>query len=561
VNLAGFIARVAFFTAVLALGLSEAGRAGTMTLYSCHTPSGRSVAADGWAPYGNGTSDRCASGPDGTLKAEFTSDADKSTRGWQLAVAPDTTVERFTAQICGRVANQGPANEADIQEYAETGFSTLRAAMSSRPQIGCVGPRPYCCDPENLASGGGARVRLVRSRLYCSSQCVGAVSAEISGFRADIGDYEPPAASAVRGSLATSATQVADETLEFDASDRGVGVFRAVAEARINRAGEWHEIVSAPVDPGGRCTPVRETSYLYEFAAPQPCPTTVAAARLELGVGALPSGTHTLRVRLEDAAGNSKLLVEPRAFSVPSPPETVAPPGMGDAGSAVLPSPVPLAVRGVVIPGPSGRMSITGPRVRALRTSRSFRIAGRLLDAAGKPLSGAAVLIQSRGFFPKSQTGGGYWTSLGSTTTDRDGVFRARIPAGPSRSIKVTYGYGASATVAQADFTVPAAIELHADRTHVRNGSSGVFKGRVAGPIPSGGVFVALEVREPNRWVPVATTRRWVKTSSTGTFTLAYRFLRTFQPATYRFRVVADEDSAFQYRRGTSRAINFHVRP
>ena len=88
-----------------------------------------------------------------------------------------------------------------------------------------------------------------------------------------------------------------------------------------------------------------------------------------------------------------------------------------------------------------------------------------------------------------------------------------------------------------------------------------MFRGRVAGPIPSGGVFVALEVREPNRWVPVATTRRWVKTSNTGTFTLAYRFLRTFQPATYRFRVVADEDSAFQYRRGTSRTLNVHVRP
>jgi hypothetical protein len=208
-----------------------------------------------------------------------------------------------------------------------------------------------------------------------------------------------------------------------------------------------------------------------------------------------------------------------------------------------------------------GRVSITGPRIRALRSSRSFRIGGRLLDFSGRPISAAAVFLQSRGFFPKLQAAGGSWTSLGSVTTDKTGAFRARIPAGPSRSIKVTYGYGASATVAEADFTVPAAIDLRAQRTRVRNGNSGVFKGRVGGPIPSGGVFVALEVREPNRWVPVATTRRWVKTSNTGTFALAYRFLRTFRPATYRFRVVADEDSAFQYRRGTSRAVNVHVRP
>ena len=31
-------------------------------------------------------------------------------------------------------------------------------------------------------------------------------------------------------------------------------------------------------------------------------------------------------------------------------------------------------------------------------------IAGRLLDVGGKPISGAAVFLQSRGFFPKLQT-------------------------------------------------------------------------------------------------------------------------------------------------------------
>ena len=59
----------------------------------------------------------------------------------------------------------------------------------------------------------------------------------------------------------------------------------------------------------------------------------------------------------------------------------------------------------------------------------------------------------------------------------------------------------------------------------------------------------------------MATTRRLVRTSDSGTFKLAYRFLKTFRPATYRFRVVADEDSAFLYARGASRSINVHVRP
>ena len=108
---------------------------------------------------------------------------------------------------------------------------------------------------------------------------------------------------------------------------------------------------------------------------------------------------------------------------------------------------------------------------------------------------------------------------------------------------------------------VPAQVTVRPNRTRIRNGKSVVLSGRVAGPIPAGGVLVAMEVREPGRWIPVATTRRWVRTRASGTFTLSYRFLRTFRPATYRFRIVADEDSAFQYGRGASRAVNIHVRP
>jgi hypothetical protein len=561
VNRIGFRARVAFFAAVFVLGLSDASRAGIMTVYSCHAPSGRSVGTYGWEPAHSRSSDTCATGLDGALRVESTADPATSNFAWKLTVAPDTTLDTFTAQICGG-ADQVGVGGVTIAEYSDTQFiRTVRSAPSTRMQMGCIGPKPYCCDPENLASGGGDRVRLLQLSMYCWTPCVGTVRGAISGFRADISDYEPPAASAVRGSLATSAAQVTEETLEFDASDKGVGVFRAVAEARINRTGEWREIVTAPVESGGRCTPLRETDYLYEFTAPKPCPTTVTAARLTLGVGALPPGTHTLRVRLEDAAGNSNVLLESRTYSVPSLAETTPPLAAGDAQSALTAAPAPIAFAGTRAPQPFGQISISRPRAGGLRSSRSFTITGRMLDVAGRPLPQAVVFVQSRSYFPKLHAAGGSWTSFGSTTTDKDGTFHARIPAGPSRSIKVTYGYGASASDAQVDFTVPAAVDLRAERTRVRNGSSAVFRGRVASPIPSGGVFVALEVREPKRWVPVATTRRWVKTSGTGSFTLAYRFLRTFHPATYRFRVVADEDSAFQYRRGTSRTINVHVRP
>ena len=88
-----------------------------------------------------------------------------------------------------------------------------------------------------------------------------------------------------------------------------------------------------------------------------------------------------------------------------------------------------------------------------------------------------------------------------------------------------------------------------------------VFTGRVSAPVPTGGLPVSLEAREPGRWVPVATTRRRVRTNSKGAFALRYRFTRTFSPATYRFRVVSDEDSAYPYSRGASRSVTVRVRP
>ena len=108
---------------------------------------------------------------------------------------------------------------------------------------------------------------------------------------------------------------------------------------------------------------------------------------------------------------------------------------------------------------------------------------------------------------------------------------------------------------------VPARVTARPRRDRLRNGQSVVFTGRVAGPIPRGGVGVALEVREGKRWVSVPTTRRSARTSGKGRFRLSYRFRRTFQPTKYRFRVVADEDSAFQYTRGVSRTIAVNVRP
>jgi hypothetical protein len=272
-------------------------------------------------------------------------------------------------------------------------------------------------------------------------------------------------------------------------------------------------------------------------------------------------------VRIEDAAGNSTTVLPERIFTVPRPPDTAVP-ASASPGPSNAPTVQPIVVAPAstaAVATPLAQLTLTGPAVRRLPSAGAFRLVGRLLDLEGNPIPQAIVGIQTRPYFPKSGATTGTWTPLGSAMTDADGQFSAQIPAGASRSILVVYHPGtpgqAPSAVTETNAVVPARVVVRARRTRVRNGQSVILRGRVAGPIPRGGVRVALEVREPSRWIPVATTRRLVRTSKSGSFELAYRFRKTFRRATYRFRVVANEDSGFPYSRAASRPIDVHVRP
>src|SRR3954471_25016407 len=85
--------------------------AGTMTLYSCHTPSGRIVATTGWTVFANAaptqlrTADECAKGPKGQLIARIGgtgAEHGPELIGWTLRPAAGTTVSSFSAWVCGR---------------------------------------------------------------------------------------------------------------------------------------------------------------------------------------------------------------------------------------------------------------------------------------------------------------------------------------------------------------------------------------------------------------------------------------------------------------------------
>jgi hypothetical protein len=542
-----FTTQVLPLAVLLTLVLAAAAQAGTMRLYSCQTPSGRVVGTHGWSA----AASLCSSTPRGFL--QVTSPATYT----RFDAAADTSIGSFIIDVCGQ-----PSSE-EVHGIAAGPMANplvLRSAFGGRGEVlGCTG----------AFGGGGPDVTRIAPVIICWGSCS---SIRVYSLRADVVDAHTPKVANVTGSLIASATQTTTETVRFDATDLGVGVLRSTLEARIDRSGEWEPIVSARVQSTETCRPLGETDYLYEFDSPQPCPLSVKDAELVLKPGVLPVGSHDLRVNVEDAAGNKTPLVAAKVYTVPAPPVVKPPPVIDDPGDPGVAPGSNQAANGTPIIPPetptatgTAQLTIAGGSSRTVKGSGATSIQGRLTDASGNPIAGAALSVQARALLPKPRTGTGIWEVLGTTTTNGNGEYRATVPKGASRTVLITYRRLASdvmpAALAQTDLLVPATITVSPKRTRVRNGRSFVVNGRVAGPIPRGGVPVALEVREPGRWIPVATTKRWVRTKTNGRFTLSYRFRSTFEPATYRFRVVADEDSAFAYTRGVSRTIPVRVRP
>jgi hypothetical protein len=527
----------------------QPARAGTMLVYSCHTPSGRTMGTDGWTLSADnavprpGVGSTCADGPTGTMRLEVEragAHVDGSQEvSWTFRPADSTTVSEFRAWVCGRALS--PSAIARLWWQAPVGAQQSIIAYRSpetSDTMGCQGGAPWWSTNTNLVRASN----LVTPWLMMTAGCAGicesepklAATMELGAFVAFVADPWSPTAGSLTGPLVSNRVHTGIETINLSVTDRGVGVFRVIAEVRPHHEGPWLQFAETMLGDDS-CRPVGETAYLYEFASPQPCPTALSDASLAMDNTRLGVGSHDFRIAMEDAAGNRTVAWQSQSYEIAA--NTLARPA---------------------------NLRITAPKTRRQRSAKAFQLRGSLVDAESNPIGGVSVLVESRGYLPKSDLPFGGWEPVGTAVTDARGVYRVLIPRGPSRTIRVTYdasSTGGSSAVALADVVIPAQVNARARHTRVRNGKSAVFEGRVGGPVPEGGVLVSLEAREPGRWVPVATTRRRVRTSARGTFALRYRFRRTFRPTTYRFRVVTDEDSAFAYTRGASRTLKVRVRP
>jgi hypothetical protein len=193
-----------------------------------------------------------------------------------------------------------------------------------------------------------------------------------------------------------------------------------------------------------------------------------------------------------------------------------------------------------------------GSRAQVVRYGTSAKAKGLLLDADGNPVAGEEVTVVEN-------FGAGALIRHRTTTavTDERGKWRTKIPAGPSRDVRVSYD-GSSrhgpAAKGVGSFVVRSRASFQTSRSSIGEGKTLEFTGRVGhfgARVPSGGKLVELQVRiRSGRWDTVGEAFR---TNERGFYKRTYRFGHQYvQDTQFRFRVRVLREARWPYKRTNS---------
>jgi hypothetical protein len=149
---------------------------------------------------------------------------------------------------------------------------------------------------------------------------------------------------------------------------------------------------------------------------------------------------------------------------------------------------------------------------------------------------------------------------IAEVRTDAAGRYRIRVPAGPSRVLRVAHraylgdpGYASHTDVSH---RVRARVDLRRLTPHIPLRGTARFAGAVRGGyVPRRGKVVELQAHDGGRWRTFATLR----TRRNGRFTARYSFRRSTVARSYRFRARARYEPSYPFLLGVSRAVRVRV--
>ncbi len=540
-----------FALALLAPGAPAAvspvvARADIYHVFSCAQPDGRPAPVDGWVagsvgdmgPY-SGDSNTCAQG--GALSAVTSAQAQ------QNAYAGPEWV--FSAPAGERIAG-GTLTGTLTSPQGQAWLGSPTAAYDSADVLGnCQYNLP--CGAAGSLTGVFPITHTGGSNIYAVAVCVGpyegaltcpaagGVDAAVSITAADIAltVSSTPSASAVGGSLTGGEVLDGPQDIQITASDNGPGIYQALFQ--IDGVTVRRQVIDSD---GGRCREVGQTSdgtpaFLYL----QPCLTQVSAQDVSFDPSTVSDGPHRLRVLVSDAAGDTTTILD-RQVVIDN----------NGAYSTLL---ARGECNGITCDDHARLIAAAGQPMRfTRRLARSgVSLAGRLVDHAGTPITGAQVQL-----LEQPACAGAAMRQTASAGTGPDGAWSFTVPKGPSRLLRVAYfsHLKDAAPAARLDYRerVYAAVSMRAAR-RVRLGATVVFRGRLAGGyVPYPGQQVQIEIYYQRRWRTIEV----LPTNRRGRF--AYRYIFTLGPgASYTFRAVALSNPAYPFLAAASRPVKVKV--
>lgn len=197
------------------------------------------------------------------------------------------------------------------------------------------------------------------------------------------------------------------------------------------------------------------------------------------------------------------------------------------------------------------KVTVLAPKAK-VRFGSHVRFAGTVVDPAGNPVAGAPVQVYSRQ--PEGEE-----ALVDTLTTGDNGRFAYAVDAHASQDLRFAYPGTATRLPAEDKVTllVSGRSTFKVNRSHVLNGQSVVFEGRVQGrPLPAAGKLIELQVRLSEEW----STFRTIRSKPDGTWRISYPFKRTCGVQHFRFRARLPGEASYPLEPGHSPVLAVTVK-
>jgi hypothetical protein len=332
----------ALAAAALTAVLAPTAQAGTMTTHTCRLPDGRPAATTGWSGFSADAlwelRDTCATAGHLAMTPKGPGhSSDEAPAILQYTPAPDTVLHGVSVQRAALLPYTPQTWGWSYSIGAGSYVIEANSAAQGPGGNGSLGAGTYVAwnGAGNTVSFSNPAVLGAQNALRLGMRCAGeggrtcadpAGNAFLRLYQASIITYDgsDPAVENVGGSLLSPGPKDGTETLTYNASDTGSGLYRAIVD--VDGRTLWSTVLDGN---GGRCADVDATNNNpYEFGHRQPCKLAINSGEVSIDTRALAEGERSVRVRIEDATGNHANVFGPMPVmidNIPAPKSTSAP--------------------------------------------------------------------------------------------------------------------------------------------------------------------------------------------------------------------------------------------